>query len=166
MFSWQVSLTWWLMDVITYTCHIKRMMWAADLSDQLSVRQVKALAPGKCRCNPIFRLITRIDIFSIYCEIAFMWMSYWFRWWRGVVRQQAIAQANLDLNLCHHMASQGYNELSLTASQCITMSWYLILSSLGAILVSVYIADALAPGCCQAMRYIEAWYQHLPTSIN
>ena len=39
--------------------------------------------------------------------------QYWFRWWLGAVRQQAITWANVDPDLCRHMASLGPNELSM-----------------------------------------------------
>ena len=42
--------------------------------------------------------------------------QHWFREWLGAVRQQAITWANVDLDLCRHMASLGHNEL-------ITTSW-------------------------------------------
>ena len=53
------------------------------------------------------------------CEIALRWMpqylinekSILFRQWLGAVRQQAITWTNIDLDLCHHMASQDHNEL-------------------------------------------------------
>ena len=37
--------------------------------------------------------------------------QHWFRWWLGAVRQQAIIWANVDPDLCRHMASLGHNEL-------------------------------------------------------
>ena len=37
--------------------------------------------------------------------------QHWFRWWLGAVRQQAITWANVDPNLCRHMASLGPDEL-------------------------------------------------------
>ena len=37
--------------------------------------------------------------------------QHWFRLWLGAVRQQAITWANVDLDLCRHMTSQGHNEL-------------------------------------------------------
>ena len=37
--------------------------------------------------------------------------QYWFRYWFGAVRQQAITWANVDPDLCRHMASLGPNEL-------------------------------------------------------
>ena len=35
----------------------------------------------------------------------------WFRLWLGAIRQQAITWANVDLDLCHHMASSGHSKL-------------------------------------------------------
>ena len=39
---------------------------------------------------------------------------HWFRQWLGAVRQQAITWANLDSDLCHHMALLDNNELIKT----------------------------------------------------
>ena len=44
---------------------------------------------------------------------SLMISQHWFRWWLGVVRQQAITWANVDPDLCHHMVSLGHNELRL-----------------------------------------------------
>ena len=38
--------------------------------------------------------------------------QHWCRLWLGAIRQQAITWANVDPDLCHHMASLGLNELS------------------------------------------------------
>ena len=38
--------------------------------------------------------------------------QHWVRQWLGAVRQQATAWANVDSDLCHHMASLGHNELT------------------------------------------------------
>ena len=37
--------------------------------------------------------------------------QWWLRWWLGAIRQQAITWANVDPDLCHHMASLSQNEL-------------------------------------------------------
>ena len=39
--------------------------------------------------------------------------QHWYRWWLGAVRQQAVTWTNVDTDLCHHMVSQGHNELSV-----------------------------------------------------
>ena len=36
----------------------------------------------------------------------------WFRYWLGAIRQQAITWANVDQDLCRHMASLGHIELT------------------------------------------------------
>ena len=38
--------------------------------------------------------------------------QHWFRRWLGAVRQQAITWANVDPDLCCHLASPGHNELT------------------------------------------------------
>ena len=60
-----------------------------------------------------------IDILSICCEIAFMWMPPFLNgdWtttaqeWLGVGRQQAITWNAIGLDLFRHIASPGQNEL-------------------------------------------------------
>ena len=42
--------------------------------------------------------------------------QHWFRWWLGAVRQQANTWANIDPDLCRHMASLGLNELASVSS--------------------------------------------------
>ena len=41
--------------------------------------------------------------------------QHWFRQGLGAVRQQAVAWANVDPDLCRHMALLGYNELTLAS---------------------------------------------------
>ena len=41
--------------------------------------------------------------------------QHWFRWWLDAISQQAIAWANVDLDLCHHMISLRHNELDDTS---------------------------------------------------
>ena len=41
--------------------------------------------------------------------------QHWFRKWLGAVRQQAITWADVDPDLCRHMASLGPNVLNLFA---------------------------------------------------
>ena len=40
-----------------------------------------------------------------------MTSQHWVRQWLGAVRHQAITWANVDPDLCHHMASLGHSEL-------------------------------------------------------
>ena len=37
--------------------------------------------------------------------------QYWFRYWFGAVKQQAITWANVDPDLCCHMVSLGHSKL-------------------------------------------------------
>ena len=71
----------------------------------------------------IFKLILVTDGCNSSREIALRWTSldhsddkstYWFRYWLGAVRQQAITWTNVDLDPCRHMASLGHNELTMT----------------------------------------------------
>ena len=41
----------------------------------------------------------------------FMISQHWFRQWHGTIMHKAITWADVDLDLCHHMASVGHNEL-------------------------------------------------------
>ena len=83
-------------------------------------------SPWEMHCNHelvIFELISRIDVLSISyklssgdCERAFLMIcQHWFRSWLGAFRQQTITWANVDLVLCHHMASPGLNELKTSS---------------------------------------------------
>ena len=77
---------------------------------------------GRRICNHklvIFKLISRIDIFGIYCELALRWMPQDFtnikstlvQEWLGAMRQQTITWARVDPDLCRHMAILGHNML-------------------------------------------------------
>ena len=64
----------------------------------------------------IFKHILVIDEWGISCEIALIWMSLDFTDDQSTLvawRQQAITWANVDQDLCRHMASLGYNELKM-----------------------------------------------------
>ena len=53
--------------------------------------------------------------------------QHWFRQWLGAIRQQAITWANVDPDICRHMASLGHNELT----HCVFNSmWYMTVQSL------------------------------------
>ena len=54
-----------------------------------------------------------VELPWVNCRWASLMISqHWFRWWLGVVRQQAITWVNVDLVLCHHMVSLGHNGLT------------------------------------------------------
>ena len=51
------------------------------------------------------------------CHKTSLLMSqHWFGWWLGAVRHQAITRANVNSNICHHMASIRHDELTLKVS--------------------------------------------------
>ena len=65
----------------------------------------------------IFKLILVVDGWGISpqlssdeCHWTLLISQGWFRWWLGVIRQQTIALANADQDLCYHMVSLGHNE--------------------------------------------------------
>ena len=85
-----------------------------------------SLAPGRFEWNfryIIFKRILVIDDGGISCQLALIWMSLDFtddqstlvQVMLGAVRQQAITRANIDQDLCQHMASLGHNELINTS---------------------------------------------------
>ena len=52
-----------------------------------------------------------MKLHSDECQWTLLMRSqHWFRWWLGAVRQQAITWANVDSDLCRHMASLGHSE--------------------------------------------------------
>ena len=78
---------------------------------------INSLVPGKFEWNfryVIFKQIFVIDSWGISCEIAQIWMSLDFT--------DAITWANVDPDLCRHMASLGHNEFSSKASTHITLN--------------------------------------------
>ena len=64
--------------------------------------------------------VSLVKLYSTECQWTLLMVNqYWFRYWLGAVRHQAITWANVDPDLCHHMSSLGHNEL---------MDWFLILA--------------------------------------
>ena len=88
--------------------------WQGDAYRQHRHEPVNSLAPGKFEWNfgpVIFKQILVIDGFGISCEIALIWILHW---WSVVglgLGNQAITWANVDADLCRHMASLGHTEL-------------------------------------------------------
>ena len=82
------------------------------------------LAPGRCASNvkcAIYTLISWIDILSISHETALMSMS------QNPIDDrsslvQVITRANVDPDLCRHMASSGHNKLT----HCVPQIKYVI----------------------------------------
>ena len=57
--------------------------------------------------------VSLVKLPSDECHWIFQTINqYWFRWWLGAVKQQVSAWANVDPDLCRHMASLGYNDLT------------------------------------------------------
>ena len=90
----------------------------------MNVLYVNSLCPRGCGSNfkrVVLELILQIDILNTqFCEIAHMWMPQnpideklalvqVMAW----CRHQAITWANVDPDLCCHMALPGYNELTV-----------------------------------------------------
>ena len=64
--------------------------------------------------STLFYWLVSLDLLTIMPwnkshKILLIINQYWFRQWVGVVRQQAITWANVDLDLCRHMPSLGLN---------------------------------------------------------
>ena len=83
---------------------------------------VNSLGPGRFKVNfrwVIFKLILMVNGWGISCETAFIWVSLGNTYDKSTfvqvmawcLRQQASTWANVDLDLCRHMASLGHNEL-------------------------------------------------------
>ena len=78
---------------------------------------VNSLAPGKFEWNfiyVIFKWILVIDGWGISYEIALISM-HWTSWWSVNIGSGngLVPSANVDPDLCHHMASLGHKELIL-----------------------------------------------------
>ena len=56
--------------------------------------------------------VSLVKLLSDGCHWTSLISQHWFREWLGAVRQQAITWANVEPDLCRHMASLGHNELN------------------------------------------------------
>ena len=64
--------------------------------------------------------VSLVKLYSNECQWTLLMVNqHWFRQWLGAVRQQAITWANVDPDLCCHMASLGHHELTLVQQ----MAW-------------------------------------------
>ena len=90
---------------------------------EMYIKVINSLAPGRFDYSlklVNFKLISMINILSIFCEIAIRSVPQYltdhsphlFRKWLGAVRQQAITWTNVDLDPCRHMTSLGHKELN------------------------------------------------------
>ena len=83
----------------------------------------KSLTPGKSGChlkNAIFNLVLLYGTLKSHDNVLdechrnlLLIRQYWFRYWLGAVRQQAITWIKVDPYLCHHMVLLGSNELNI-----------------------------------------------------
>ena len=85
------------------------------------------LTPRKCDSNVksfISEHMLQIKFMSTTCEIALRWIpqntvwppliisQHWCRSWFSAIRQQATTWANVNLDVCNHIASLEHNELT------------------------------------------------------
>ena len=54
--------------------------------------------------------------------ILLMTHQHWFSLWLGAIRQQAITWANVNPDLCRHMASLGHNEFILQTDSVVKLA--------------------------------------------
>ena len=87
-----------------------------------TVHTFNPLSPGRSEGNfrdVMFKLISVMIVEVSLVKLpsgdclwgSLMMSQHWFRLWFGAVRQQTITWANVDTDLCRHMASLGPNEL-------------------------------------------------------
>ena len=99
------------------TSHYLGQCWASSMSPYGITRPqwVNSLAPGGFRYSlklVYFNLISMVNILRIFYEIAIRWMPQHLTDQSTLaVRQQAITWANVDIDICRHMASLSHNEL-------------------------------------------------------
>ena len=93
-----------------------------------------SLVPEKSGCyfkDQNFSLVLLTDIFrSSYVlmllderhRILLMISQHWLREWLGAIKQEAITDANVDLDLCRNMVSLGHRELTMRKILCQTIT--------------------------------------------
>ena len=80
--------------------------------------KLNSLSPGRSDFFFFFKFILVIKDRGISCKLPadechwtlMMISQRWFREWFGAIMQQAITWANVDPELCHHIAALGHNE--------------------------------------------------------
>ena len=96
------------------------------------------------------------------CELALRWMPHnltddksmtCFKYWLCAVRQQTCS--NVDLDICHHLASLGHNKLITTYLACSSCCNHKLHASRGA-----HIHGCTGHGCSQALGTKVALYVH------
>ena len=106
----------------TWNCVIGQIIAITDRYPWIGVQvAINSLASGRCfRCikrlfsNSLYRIVAcalAVKLLPSECQnISLMICQHWFREWLGAIRQQAIAWANVDPDLCRNMVSLGHNE--------------------------------------------------------
>ena len=119
-------IVWWLYPMralyaLLGLCAEKLQVWWIFVINKARLwrflcYRMNALNPWRNGFNlklVISKLISKIDVSIISCEITLRWMSqdllmisqHWFKQWLGAVRQQTNIWANVDPDLCHQMSS-------------------------------------------------------------
>ena len=84
---------------------------------------INPLAHGRCGCYfelIVFKLSEGYKSQALFVKLpsgechntSLMISQHWCRWWLGAARHQVINWTSVDLDLQHHMTSQGHNELT------------------------------------------------------
>ena len=111
---------------LTFHCHISRTLEQrrqAMLQPHVSDQQFNC--PQRCALyyrfdgqqfsSECYWLMVRVSLVKLpsdeYHWILLMISQHWCRWWLGAIRHHAITWANVDPDLCCHMASLDHNEL-------------------------------------------------------
>ena len=138
-----------MVGLLTHIC-VTRPQW------------VNSLAPGRFKVNfrwVIFKLILVVNGFKISCETALIWVSLDHAYDKSTLVQviswcrqaTSITWANVDPDLCHHMASLGHNELRYCCycingeqCNCINSLWPygVLVLDMGRHLVGKWLADS------------------------
>ena len=116
-----------------------RLVWMSDciiqkLEDVVTYTCLNSLAPGICINNLesiILKHMLRIKFKSTACKIALRWVPQNLTNKKSTLvqvmawcnRQQAITWANVDPDLCRHMASKGNNGLTLVDVSGVWQPW-------------------------------------------
>ena len=105
------------------TVQLITSQWRQGITGTIAIAHpVNSLAPGRFERNFIWAnwswfswlghlSLVKLPLDKRYWSI-FTISKHWFRQWLGAVSQQAITWANVDQDLCRHMASLGHNELT------------------------------------------------------
>ena len=108
--KWLGTSQWWP-TLLTHICITwpQRVNLLGDERDVVVISKV--LSPNMCYGLSSWVLL--VTLLTGKCHrTPLMTSQHWFGYWLGAVRQQSITWANIDTDLCHHMASLSHNELN------------------------------------------------------